>query len=65
MRCIFLVLILVLSKVVSFHNEAHTFLYQKQLGTNFLTLPIGVCINQQSLVDTDTDFSFDFYFIWS
>ena len=25
----FLVLILVLTKVVSFHNEAHTFLYQK------------------------------------
>ena len=28
-RCIFLVLILVSSKVTSFHNEAHTFLYQE------------------------------------
>ena len=28
-RCIFLVLMLVLTKVASFHNEAHTFLYQK------------------------------------
>ena len=35
----FLVLILVLSKVVSFHNSLHTFL-SKRLGTNFLTLPI-------------------------
>ena len=38
----FSVLILVLSKVSGFHNEAHTFLYQKKLDTNFLTLPIGI-----------------------
>ena len=33
-----LVLILATSKVVRFHNEAQTFLYQK-IGTNFLILP--------------------------
>ena len=34
----FLASILTLNKVASFHNEAHTFLYQKKLGTNFLTI---------------------------
>ena len=37
-NAIFLVLIVVSSKAASFHNEAHTYLYQKKLGTNFLTL---------------------------
>ena len=38
----FLVYILAPSKVASFHNEAHSFLYQKKLATNFSTLPIAV-----------------------
>ena len=38
----FSVLILVLNKVASFHNEAHIFLYQKSLAPIFLTLPMGV-----------------------
>ena len=33
---------LVLRKVAIFHNEAYTFLYQEELGANFLTLPIGI-----------------------
>ena len=36
-----LILILVSSKVESFHNGAHSFLSTK-LGTNVLTLPLGV-----------------------
>ena len=39
-RCIFLVSILILSKVVSCHDESHIFLYQKKLGPNLLKLPI-------------------------
>ena len=38
----FLVLILVSSQVVSWHNEAHTFIYQKRLGPSFLTVAIGI-----------------------
>ena len=38
-RRIFLVLILVLSEVSSFHNEAHNFPYQKSQA---LILPIGI-----------------------
>ena len=60
-QCIFLVLTQVSSKVLSFHNEAHTSLSEK-LGTNFLTLPIGICINQQSLIDAQTKFLFWFLF---
>ena len=44
MRGVFLVLILVSSKVVSFHNESHTFVYQKKLGTNISTLAIGILL---------------------
>ena len=44
MRGVFLVLILVSSKVVSFHNESHTFVYQKKLGTNISTLAIGLLL---------------------
>ena len=35
----FLVSFVVSSKVANFHSET-TFLYQKELGTNYLTLPI-------------------------
>ena len=45
MRGVFLVLILVSSKFVSFHNESHTFVYQKKLGTNISTLAIGAIFN--------------------
>ena len=47
-------------KVASSHNEANTF--SKKLGTNFLTLPIGICINWQSLIDTQIAFLFWFLF---
>ena len=50
-------LILVLSKVASFHNEAHTHLFlSKKLGTNFLILLFG--IYQQSLIDIQIAFLF-------
>ena len=38
----FLASILALNKVASVQNEAHTFFYQKKLGNNFLTVPIGI-----------------------
>ena len=38
----FLVLILISSNVVSFHNESHTFYLSKKLDTIFLMLPIGI-----------------------
>ena len=53
-----LVLILVLSKVVSFYNEAHTFLYQKIYALIILYYQLEYFINQQSLIDTQTTFLF-------
>ena len=41
------------SKVASFHNETHTFLYKK-LGTNFLALTIGIL--HKALSGTQTAF---------
>ena len=43
MQCsFFLVLIIVSNKVASFHNDARIFSLSKSLGTNYLTLPIGL-----------------------
>ena len=56
----FFVLILASSKVVSSHNQAHTLL--KKLGTNSLTLAIGILYKSASLVDTQTAFLFWFLF---
>lgn len=38
----FLVLIIVSNKVASFHNDARIFSISKSLGTNCLTLSIGL-----------------------
>ena len=61
---LFLVLVIVSSKVLDFHNEAHTSL-SKKLGTNFLELPIGILYQSASLIDIQTAFIIYFSFIWS
>ena len=42
LKVLFLVLMVVSSEVVSFHNESHIFLSQTSQKNNFLTSPIGI-----------------------